>query len=73
MKKQQIKGILQLEFRAHLTGFYKEKQRGITMVKLYDSGVYLLDGKKILTENEAASELAAKKITREQARQGTIT
>lgn len=43
------------------------------MVKLYDSGVYLLDGKKILTENEAASELAAKKITREQARQGTIT
>nr|MCR4626324.1 hydratase [Treponema sp.] len=43
------------------------------MVKLYEGGVYLLDGKKIVPENEAKAILAERKTTKEQAKQGTIS
>ncbi len=39
------------------------------MVKLFDSGVYLLDGKTLVPENEAGE---AVKATKEEARRGTI-
>ena len=45
------------------------------MIRLYDSGVYLLNGKEIIPENEAGKlqSLTGKMPDREYARQGTIS
>ena len=44
------------------------------MVKLYDSGVYLINGKEIVPENEPekVQALAGKEVDKEEARKGTI-
>ena len=49
---------------------YKE---GNTMVKLYEGGVYLLDGKKIVPESEAGAVISERKTSKKQAKQGTIS
>lgn len=44
------------------------------MVKLYDSGVYLINGTEIITETEVkkAEKLTGKKVVKEEAKKGTI-
>ncbi len=44
------------------------------MVKLYDGGVYLVKGREIVPEKEAAkvAVLTGREVDRDQARQGTI-
>ncbi|MGN0295569.1 MAG: hydratase [Lachnospiraceae bacterium] len=42
------------------------------MVKLYDGGVYLINGTQIVPENEQAEIVNGKKISKEEAKKGTI-
>ena len=42
------------------------------MLKLYDSGVYLLKGRQIVTDATEASQLAGKAVSKEEASTGTI-
>lgn len=42
------------------------------MVRLYDKGVYLINGKEIVEEAAQAEALTGKAVCREEARKGTI-
>ncbi|MBQ7519986.1 MAG: hydratase, partial [Clostridia bacterium] len=42
------------------------------MLKLYDSGVYLLNGREIVTDANTAAQKAGHPVTKESAQQGTI-
>ncbi len=42
------------------------------MLKLYDSGVYLLHGRQIVTDAQEAEKLAGRPVSKEEATQGTI-
>ncbi|MDD7389638.1 MAG: hydratase, partial [Lachnospiraceae bacterium] len=42
------------------------------MVKLYDGGVYLINGTQIVPENEQAEIVNSRKISKEEAKKGTI-
>ena len=42
------------------------------MLKLYDSGVYLLKGRQIVTDAQEASRLSGKPVSKEEAEKGTI-
>ena len=42
------------------------------MLKLYDSGVYLLNGREIVTDQQIAAQKAGHPVTKEYAQQGTI-
>ena len=42
------------------------------MVKLYDSGVYLLNGRTIVTDAAQAAQAVGHPVTREAAQEGTI-
>lgn len=42
------------------------------MVKLYDGGVYLVNGKEIVPEQDAAQLLTQKAVTKQEAKKGTI-
>ncbi len=42
------------------------------MIRLYDTGVYLLNGRDIVTDPREAAQRAGRPVTREEARQGTI-
>ncbi len=42
------------------------------MLKLYDSGVYLLNGREIVTDEKIAAQKAGHPVTKESAQQGTI-
>ncbi|MBQ6255301.1 MAG: hydratase, partial [Clostridia bacterium] len=42
------------------------------MLKLYDSGVYLLHGRQVVTDAQEAAKLAGKPVCEEEAAQGTI-
>ena len=42
------------------------------MLKVYDTGVYLLNGRQIVSSEEEASRLAGRSVSREEAARGTI-
>ena len=42
------------------------------MVKLYDGGVYLVNGTEIVTDPAALPSLCGKSVTKEEAQKGTI-
>ena len=42
------------------------------MLKLYDSGVYLLRGRQVVTDAEEAARLAGRPVSAQEAAKGTI-
>ena len=42
------------------------------MIKLYDNGIYLVDGKTIVNSPEELKALTGKEVTREEALKGTM-
>lgn len=49
-------------------------KEGLRMIQLYDGGVYLVNGKDIVPEQEAAKvqQLTGKTVSKEDAKKGTI-
>lgn len=49
-------------------------KEGLIMIQLYDGGVYLVNGKDIVPEQEAAKvqQLTGKTVSKEDAKKGTI-